>query len=75
MCICSFWVTLFKYMFAIAIVRDAGTTQPAASSSSEPLAATGTDADIVESLLKSHKSGNIHSEALYMSIYTCVVEL
>ena len=30
---------------------------------------------IIRTFIKRHKSGNIHSEALYMSIYTCVVEL
>ena len=30
---------------------------------------------IIRTFIKRHKSGNIHSEALYMSIYICVVEL
>ena len=30
---------------------------------------------IIRTFIKRHKSRNIHSEALYMSMYTCVVEL
>ena len=30
---------------------------------------------IIIIFIKRHKSRNIHSEALYMSMYTCVVEL
>ena len=30
---------------------------------------------IIRTFIKCHKSRNIHLEALYMSIYTCVVEL
>ena len=30
---------------------------------------------IRRTFIKRHKSGNIHSEVLYMSMYTCVVEL